>query len=356
MALNAARARLEKWGRELLTWLIGLVFGVRRRPVELPPAPAILVVRLDERLGNLIMLTPLLTSLRARFPSARLELLAHHRGQALLGGHPALDRFVPFDKRRLFAGHGPFAAPFVLRRGRYDLVIDAANPTDPSTTQAILVRLCGARHTVGFAEGAFARFYTAPVRGADAGPHEITMRLALLAALPGDRVVRETSLAPLPAPPASLAALVGSPYGVVNIGARLGDKRLGPDAYAAVARRVADAGLTCLLLYGPDERELAASVAAQVPGARLAPPTSLVELAIVARHARVFVTCDTGPMHVAVAAGAPTCGLFVSTEPTRYGYVGPPHTAVDTRGRDTAAWLADVDRWLGQRLGQRSRA
>jgi ADP-heptose:LPS heptosyltransferase len=356
VGFDSVRARLEKWGRELLIAVLGLLFRVRRGPVQLPEAPAIIVLRLDERVGNLVMLTPLLASLRARFPAGRIELLAHHRGRALLGAHPALDRFIPFDKRRLLAAHGPLAAPFVLRRGRYDLAIDAANPTDPSTTQAILVRLSGARHTVGFAEGAFARFYSAPVRGAGAGPHEIDMRLALLAALPGERVVRETSLMPLPSPSAPLVDLVASPYGVVNIGARLGDKRLDAEAYAAVARRVAEAGLACLLLYGPDERELAGVVATMVPGARLAPPTSLIDLAVLAQHARVFVTCDTGPMHVAVAAGAPTCGLFVSTDPTRYGYAEPPHAAVDTRGRAAAAWLGDVDRWLNLRLGQRSRA
>ena len=332
-------------------WLVAVVLGARRRPVTLGPRPRILVVRLDERVGNLILTTPVLSSLRARYPDAVIDLLAHRRGADLVGAHPALNAFLPFDKRTLLAAHGPLATPFALRRQRYDLAIDAANPTDPSTTQALLVRLSGARHTVGFAEGAFSRLYSAPVQGSTAGAHEIDMRLALLRALPGSAVDRRTSLAPLVGTPPALPdvpALARGAYGVLNVGARLGEKRLGAEAYAVLALRLVQAGLACLVLYGPSEHDLAAAVVARAPGAHLAPPTTLVQLALLMQRARVVITCDTGPMHIAVAAGTPTCGLFVSTDTQRYGYPEAPHTAIDTRGRELDVWLADVDAWLRQ--------
>jgi heptosyltransferase-3 len=346
--LSRARRRLERWGRAALVWLLGLLLPVRRRPVVLGPTPRILVVRLDERVGNLILVTPLLSSLRARFAGAEIELLAHARIGELVAQHPALGRLLAFDKRSLFSREGPLAAPFRLRRRRYDVAIDAANPTDPSTTQAILVRLSGAPHTVGFAEGDFARFYSAAVSGRGAGPHEIDMRLALLNALPGTARLRGTSLG-LRARPRRVGLERGQ--AVLNVGARLDDKRLSVETYAAIARRVMALGVKCVVTYGPAEERLAAEVADKAEGAVLGPPTSLMELAALFATARLVVTCDTGPMHLAVAAGAPTCGIFVSTDPERYGYREPPHAAVDARGRRELAWLAEMDRWLEAELG-----
>ena len=78
----------------------------------------------------------------------------------------------------------------------------------------------------------------------------------------------------------------------------------------------------------------------------LAPPTDLSTLAALMAAARVVITCDTGPMHLAVAVGTPTCGLFVSTDPARYGYSEKPHCAVDARDGVGERTLAALSRWL----------
>ena len=71
------RQSLERRGRRLLMTLGTLLFGVQRRPVVLSAAPRILVMRLDERLGNLLLLTPILRTLRQRFPARDLRLIRH---------------------------------------------------------------------------------------------------------------------------------------------------------------------------------------------------------------------------------------------------------------------------------------
>ncbi len=342
--LNGVRRGLERRGRELLIRLVGLLLGVRRREVLLPARPRILVVRLDERVGNLVLVTPLLSSLRARFPAAEVDLLAHHRGAELLAGHAALSRYIDFDKRRLFARHGPLRTPFSLRRRRYDVAIDAANPTDPSTTQALLVALCGARHTVGFDARGFGQLYSAKV-ALEGEVHEIDMRLRLLTALPGTIIERQTSLGR----ELGARAHPREAFVLLNVGARLGHKRLDVMAYAELARCALELGLGCVLSYGPAERELAQEVAAAVPKATLAPPTTLLDLASLMAKAMAVISCDTGPMHIAVAAGAPTCGLFLCTCPRRYGYDTPPHLAVDTRARAQEEWIVEVRAWLSAR-------
>lgn len=347
--------RLELAGRRWLVWCLGWLLGPRQRAVALPEAPRILVVRLDERVGNLLLLTPLLTSLRARFPRAVLHLLANERGRSVLEGHPALDAVLGFDKRALFAAQGPLRTPFALRRGHYDLALEASNPTDPSATQAILVRLSGARHTVAPAQGPFARLASAPAAIPANEPHEIDLRLALLGPVPGDALVRTMSAPPPhePAPTSALArfaaehAVAPRTYAVLNLGARLANKRLAAEDYARLAQRMEARGLRVVTTSGPAERALADAVAAHAPTTLRAPDTSLRELAWLMSRARAVVSCDTGPMHLAVALGTPTLGLFVSTPPERYGHTAAPHAVIDARTTPVDAQLEALDRWLG---------
>ncbi|MCK5688249.1 lipopolysaccharide heptosyltransferase family protein, partial [Myxococcota bacterium] len=62
---------LERVGRRFLIHLAGLLFASRQRKITLSSEPSILVVRLDERIGNLVLTTPLLSSLKERFPHSK---------------------------------------------------------------------------------------------------------------------------------------------------------------------------------------------------------------------------------------------------------------------------------------------
>jgi ADP-heptose:LPS heptosyltransferase len=336
----------ERLGRRLIVGALGCLLAVRRRQVVLSDDPTILVVRLDERVGNLLMLVPLLDSLRRRFTRARIDVLGSVKGGALLDGHPCVHTYLPFHKWALLAADGPLAMAWRLRRRRYDLVIDAANPTDPSTTQAILVRLSGAHHTVGTDHPGFGRLYSAPVHLTDPSAHEIDLRLALLRPVPGEIISRAVYLARPPPPDGALKVLIdglnGQEMGIVNVGARIADKMLPVSVYAQLAELVAGTGLAAVITYGPTERRLAEAVCAACPCSTLAPPTSLWQLAALCRRARLVITCDTGPMHIAVATGTPTCGIFLSTDPARFGYREPPHLAVEARAGD---WLSAVAAW-----------
>ncbi|OGQ83918.1 MAG: hypothetical protein A2289_25935 [Deltaproteobacteria bacterium RIFOXYA12_FULL_58_15] len=340
---------LELWGRHLLVGLVSLFFGVRRRPVDLPNAPRILVVRLDERIGNLLLLVPLLDTLRQRFPQGRIELLASVKGRALLDGHSCIDEIIPFRKKALMAADGPLRTPFALRHRCYDLAMDASNPTDPSATQAILVRLSGARHTIGTDHPPFGRAFSAPVHIENPHAHEIDLRLALLTPLGDGPLSRRVFFDNIPAldPSSEVAAFlrdVSPNFVVINVGARTKDKMLDADAYAAIIDSVANAGFTPVITYGPREVEVARDAARRC--GTPAPPTNLWELATTMAAARGVITCDTGPMHIAVGTGTPTCGIFVSTDPRRYGYGEAPHTWVELQHCDRMQWLAKICAWL----------
>jgi len=75
------------------------------------------------------------------------------------------------------------------------------------------------------------------------------------------------------------------------------------------------------------------------PGAAiLAPPTTLQDLGELARLARVFVSGDTGPLHLAAAVGTPCVGLFGPVPGTRNGPYGPQHACVEPAAPLRPAW------------------
>ena len=85
--------------------------------------------------------------------------------------------------------------------------------------------------------------------------------------------------------------------------------------------------LPAVIVWGPGEKDLAVAIASET-GAIVAPETDLDQLAFIFRRAAVVVTNDTGPLHLAVACGAPTVGVFLDDAGLRWAHPGPRFRAV----------------------------
>jgi ADP-heptose:LPS heptosyltransferase len=151
----------------------------------------------------------------------------------------------------------------------------------------------------------------------------IFKNLALLEPLGG----RDTrAVFPLEIPHSAPAEAVrtrfdGAPYAVMNPGAAWPNKRWPADRFGGLAALMRDRfGLRSLVLWGPDEQPLAEQVATAANGAaELAPPTSITDVFAIARHARVLISGDTGPLHIGGAVGIPLVALFGPTRAERNG-------------------------------------
>jgi ADP-heptose:LPS heptosyltransferase len=146
------------------------------------------------------------------------------------------------------------------------------------------------------------------------------------------------------------AALVDEKYAILNVGGGWPTKLWSVERYGALADALlARHNLRSLVTYGPGERELAESVVgASRTNAAQALSLSLKGFYALARRARVYVGGDTGPTHLAVAAGAPVVGLF---GPTEWWRNGSPRTAdicvertdiscrVDCHRRSCSVWV-----------------
>jgi ADP-heptose:LPS heptosyltransferase len=119
----------------------------------------------------------------------------------------------------------------------------------------------------------------------------------------------------------SVAAEAGEPFAILNPGGGWVTKLWSADRYGALADALwAEHGLRSLVTHGPGETELAERVASASKLKAARPVSlSLKGFYALARRAEVYVGGDTGPTHLAIAAGAPVVGLFGPTEWWRNG-------------------------------------
>lgn len=290
---------------------------------------AFLIVRLGS-LGDVVHAIPAAAALRRRYPGARIDWIVDPAYVELLELVEAIDRAVPFDPRDMRTNPGRVVGTVrALRRARYDAVIDLQG----LWKSALVARAAGGRRTIGFPrehlrEPGAAMFYgEMPAPGS--APHVVHKNLAMLAAVDvTDREVRFPLRIPRSDAVRAVVDRFGSDgYALVNPGAAWPNKQWPPARFGAVAAAMRDGlGVPSLVLWGPGEEALARGVVAASSGAAEAlPATTIADLVGIARDARVFVSGDTGPIHIAGAVNTPIVGLFGPTRPERNG----PWSAAD---------------------------
>ncbi len=296
-------------------------------------SPRIVIVRLSA-VGDVIHGLPVLNALRDRFPDAFLAWVVEQRAAALLRGHAALDELVTVPRGWLKSP----TAVWQLSRRLHALQPDTTVDLQGLAKSAIAARLSGARQRIGFGDD----------KGRELSPwlnnclvrttarHVIDMNLELLRPLGIESpTVRFDIPEHDPERQAAEAILhqtgVESGFAILNPGAGWPSKLWPPDRFAAVACWLGhSAGVPSLVVWaGDQERAWAEEIVAGSEGcAQLTPPTTLIELAALARRARLFVGSDTGPLHLAVAVGTPCVGLYGPMPAERNGPYGPRHIAL----------------------------
>ena len=296
-----------------------------------------LIIRLGS-LGDVVHGIPAAAALRRRYPQAEIDWLVDPRYVELLNLVECLDHRIPFDPRDLVGGRSAaWGTVAGLRRSRYDAVVDLQG----LLKSAVLARFVSARRTIGLPRRLLreplARLFYSETPDPGAAKHVIHQGLALLRPL---GVEDETVRFPITTPRTSVAAgaveRVGShEYAIVNPGAAWPNKRWPADRFGAVAASIRQAfGLRSLVLWGPDEQPLAEAVAAASSGAAVpAPPTTIADVVALARGARLMVSGDTGPLHLAAAVGTPVVALFGPTFAERNGPWSPDDLVVSRTDR-----------------------
>jgi ADP-heptose:LPS heptosyltransferase len=215
-----------------------------------------------------------------------------------------------------------FSTVRTLRRAKYNAAFDVQG----LIKSAVLTRLAGARRTFGFSrahlrEPLASVFYTdTPDLGT--AVHVVHKALALVAAV-GVRPGEPSFPVTIPASDAArqVTARHGSGFALLNPGAAWPNKQWPAERFGALASRIrADHGLPSVVIWGPGEKPRAEQVVTASGGAaEVSPQTGISDLFGLAKAARVVVSGDTGPLHIAGAVGAPLVAIFGPTITDRNG-------------------------------------
>lgn len=302
----------------------------------------ILIVKLSA-LGDVIHTLPALVTLRAHHPDATIHWLVESPALELVQGHPALDRALPWPRqdwsRRLRKGQwlrlGREVHAFVrqLRATPYDLIIDFQS----LLKSAIWVAIARGRRKAGYGPGLrrnergwLALNERVPVT--DPNAHAVERNLRLLEGLGLPRQPVRYDFAIPPANDQEAAAQLaevgigeGTPFIAVSPMTRWPTKNWTPGHFAAVLDQLDVQGLRAVVTGSPGDRVAIDAViaAARRPVRRIDGRTPIKTLAAVFRRARLVLSTDTGPMHLAVAVGTPVVALFGPTSPDYTGPYGP---------------------------------
>lgn len=292
-----------------------------------------ILVRATNWVGDMVMSLPALEAIRDNFPQSRITVLARPWVTDLLGAHPAVDRIMVLDKGR-GARSGLIEIIRVvkeIRRSRFDLAVLFQNAFEA----ALLASLGGVKYRVGYNTDGRGILLTHPVPrdGEILKRHQVEYYLAILSSMgwPAEKRDPRIAIAEKDQKKADtllrrngmeedrflLGLCPGAIYGPA--------KRWPPERFAEIGDRAAKTWQAGVILFGSaGEKEICREVAQHMEQQPLdlCGRTALGEAVAVMERCRLFLTNDSGLMHVAAALDRPLAAIFGSTNPVTTGPAG----------------------------------
>jgi heptosyltransferase-2 len=291
-----------------------------------------ILVRMPNWLGDVVMATPLLRTLREAHPRAQLDILIQKGGALVLEGVPFVDDVLIFERKSEHKGlAGMRRMAKVLRERRYDLGVLTPN----SFSSALLFRMAGIRRRIGWSYGGrgflLSDRLVPEMKGHRRVPRPMPQYYLDLARRLGCEILSpHVALATTPDGEEEADRFWGThgigetPLVGLNVGAAFGpSKHWRPDRFGQVAAGLrAKRGMRPVVLCGPGEEALGRSVedaviAAGVPDVIRTSDAvlTLAGLKSVVNRLALMVTTDTGPRHFGIAFDVPVVCVMGSTDP-----------------------------------------
>jgi lipopolysaccharide heptosyltransferase II len=334
--------RIERGVKAILFGFLRIFIHVRKcTTVPRASVKNILVIRQHNQLGDMICVTPFLRALRTTYPDAYLALLAKPMNAEILRGSTFLDEVIVYDKARFFS------APFevwrfakTLKSRAFDLIL-VPSTVSMSVTSDVLAFFSGSKRRIGPASLDGKKNMTAFLYNATVALdwrdrptiHQTQRNIDIASLLVLDDVSRELEIGLSEEELTEGETLIRENSGgreiVIGIhpGAAKIPNRWDALCFAEIANRCAEIyGAYIVVTAGPNDEEPLHEMMVNVPNKSLVllnKPIRQVASAIA--HCDLYVTNDTGMMHVAAATGTPTLALFGPTPPLQWAPPGDKH-------------------------------
>lgn len=280
-------------------------------PLALPARPRILVVSL-RRIGDVLLTTPLIRSLRRAWPDARIDVLAFKGPDRILAGNPDIDNVIAMPARPGFAESAKLMARLWKR---YDLAVSTQSGDRPTFFTAIAGRTrAGLVDIDGPAvSGALKRFALKRHTPMMEKLHRVEQMLRL-ADLVGIARMPEL-VCPAEKPPTFEAS---ENFALIHAAPMFRYKEWTKPGWRALAAGLKERGLDVIAIGGPDdaERRYLEDVWRDIAPVH---QTRWPDTVWLLKRARVYVGPDTSVTHLAAASGCPTVALFGPMDPRVWG-------------------------------------
>jgi len=264
-------------------------------------------------LGDVILSTSVVNSIKAQYPEAQVDLLVKKGNEGLVLGHPNLHRVLTFDKSRKWR-----EMLRIIRTNRatpYDFIVNLHRFASSG-----LIAVLSQSKTVGFNKNPLARFYTLKLpHPISKGIHEIDRNFSLIAAL-GIKHLVKPSIVPSEEAMQKVTEYQETPYVCFAPASVWATKQLPIEKWVELSEKQDH---IIYLLGGPNDRALCETIKTKSPTRihNLAGELSLMESVALMKGALRNYVNDSGPLHFASAVNAPVTAYFCSTV-TDFGF-GP---------------------------------
>ncbi|HYA28630.1 MAG TPA: lipopolysaccharide heptosyltransferase II [Acidobacteriota bacterium] len=286
-------------------------------------------------LGDTVLTLPLISEIRRRFAVRKLTLLCQPVSRELLQDHPAIDEIIVDDKKRADRGLvGLRRKAAVLASRRFTIALTPHK----SLRSALMLCWADIPKRVGFRQSRGWFLFHHRVNR-DSARHDVERNLSILEAfgVHPEQCRREIDLPVSPAVQSAVDQKLitlgvdhSKPIVGINPGSVWPTKRWSAAGFARLIQLLRQRFDCQVMIFGgADDANVVAEVRDRCAGAAisLVGEISMRELPAAIRRCRVFVTNDSGPMHIAVAEKISTVAVFCATTPD-LGFYPYSHDAV----------------------------
>lgn len=277
----------------------------------------VLVITLSN-VGDIILTTPVVRALAKEFPDARIDVMTGPSGKAVFEKDPRIFKTIVYDK------HLPMVQKrrlqLKLSKLGYDLVVDLKNTIFPL--------LLGPK------------FRTATIqRFPKSAKHSRQKHLYRLASLGIDDLAEESYIYIPPEDEGYIAGLLKEngarePIVVINAGAKSHLKRWTPEGFAEVADRlIAECNASVVFVGMDEDKEVMAKILFKMKKKpyNFVGKTNIRQLAALLKKAKLIITNDSAPLHLACAVKTKVLAIFGPTDPEKYGPTGDLDIVMSTK-------------------------
>lgn len=277
----------------------------------------VLVFRLDNKLGNAILLLPLVQSIKHSIPEIEIDVMYSSNYTQIFENHPDIHSTIIYDQKYLLKN--PFRYLHLikqLRKNKYDVVFSSSNSNSFSVSQALFAGLLKSKYTVGFDWKESSKLYTDIVKG-NTNIHYSEGQVDLWRYFDKNAKFENPRIYFVP-----YSLQKSDRKKILLWFGATGNKILSNNLFEDILLFLNDNNISYQLAAGPHDEHLLKDYISIQKEDVIFLKGSLKESAEFFKQYQMIIVPDTGPMHLVIALGIPTVQVFVNSDPVWYAYEG----------------------------------